>query len=271
VAASSINVNFRPYLVAFRLALSKALVYRANLLLGAINVLIWFGTLILIYRAVGGPLGSYSEAELVTYILATSLMAATLFNTSTQEQIANEIVEGDLVNFLLRPINYFFYWVARSLAVRAVFLVIAIASVFILSQMVADDLLIPTDPRIIAETLLLAAGSVVLMTILDFIAASFSFWTERGFGPRWMFMICARFLSGAAFPIALMPGWAQMIFNATPFPYLVGAPANAAIGKLDAQIFWPSLVTQWSWILVALLALGLLWRQGIKSYAAYGS
>ncbi len=270
-AALLINVNIRPYLVAFRLALSKALVYRANLLLGAINVLIWFGTLILIYRAVGGSLGSYSEAELVTYILATSFMASTLFNTATQEQISDEIVEGDLVNFLLRPINYFCYWISRALAVRCVFMVVATIAVFILAQWVREDILVPTDSVIIFQTLTIAFGAIVLMTVLDFISASSSFWTGRNFGPRWMFMIFARFLSGAAFPIALMPGWAQTIFHATPFPYLVGAAAETVIGKLAGPAFLQALMIQWIWICASILVLSFLWRKGIRSYAAYGS
>ena len=262
--------NFSKYATAYRLALSRALVYRANLFLGAINVLIWFGTLILLYRAIGGSIGGYSTAELVTYILGTSLLAATLF-TNVMDQMADEIVEGDLVNYLLRPINYFYYWIARGAAVRTVLLVIAVAEIILLGLTVADDVLFQSNPVILLQTAVLCCGSFVLITWFDFIAATLSFWTERGFGPRWLLMICTRFLSGAALPIAIMPSWAQTIFHATPFPSLISAPVESYLGHLSGQAFAIALVTQWSWILISVIVLTVLWKKGTKSYVAYGS
>ncbi len=262
--------RLRKYLMAYRLALSKALVYRTNLLLGAINVLIWFGTLILLYLSLGGAIGGYSTAELVTYILGTSLLAATLF-TNVMDQMADEIVEGDLVNYLLRPINYFYYWIARGAAVRSVLLVIAFGEIVLLSLTVSDDVLLQTNPMVLLQTAVLCLGSLAMITCFDFIAAALSFWTERGFGPRWLFMICTRFLSGAALPIALMPHWAQTIFYATPFPSLIASPVESYLGHLSPSTFLLTLLTQWSWIAVSLIVLTVLWRKGTKSYVAYGS
>ncbi len=262
--------NFSKYATAYRLALSRALVYRANLFLGAINVLIWFGTLILLYRAIGGTIGSYSSHELVTYILLTSFLTAVLFN-DTSEQIANEIFEGDLASFLLRPINYFYYWMARSAATRSVLFLIAIVVVSILSRFVANDVIIQSNPIVLLQTATLVVGSLVLMMILDFIGATFSFWTGRSFGPRWLLMICSRFLSGAALPIALMPMWAQTIFYATPFPSIVSAPVESYLGHQRGMAFIHALVVQWIWIVILLILLWCLWKRGVKTYAAYGN
>lgn len=260
----------RKYIVGFQLAFSRALIYRANLFLGAITTLIWFGTLILLYRAIGGSVGTYSTSELVTYILATSFLAALLF-TTIPEQIANEIVEGDLTNYLLRPINYIFYWISRAVAVRSVLCIIAIIEIFILSRFFLEDILFPESLAAYFQTALLAVGSLFLMTLFDFIAAFFSFWTNRGFGARWLLMICARFLSGAALPVSLMPTWAQTLFHATPFPSLISAPAEAYLGRLGGTLFVQALLVQWFWITFFALALFMIWRAGIKSYAAYGS
>lgn len=262
--------RFGKYSTAYRLALSRALVFRSNLVLGAVNVLIWFGTLILLYRSIGGTIGGYSTAELVTYILGTSLLVATLF-TNVMDQIADEIVEGDLINFLLRPINYFGYWIARALAIRSVLLVIATVEITFLARIFANDVIIQHNPTILLQTLVLFLGSIVLVTLFDFIAATFSFWTERNFGARWLVTICMRFLSGAALPISIMPQWAQTIFYATPFPSLVSAPVESYLGRLDGSAFVLTLIVQWSWIAVSTIALTVLWKKGTKSYAAYGN
>ncbi len=262
--------RFGKYSMAYRLALSRALVFRSNLFLGAVNVLIWFGTLILLYRSLGGSIGSYTTAELVTYILGTSFLGAT-FLSNISEQIADEIVEGDLVNYLLRPINYFCYWISRALAVRTILCVIALVEIIFLARIFSSDVIIQRDPVILLQTAVLFLGSLILITLFDFIAASFSFWAERNFGGRWLFMICIRFLSGAALPIAVMPGWAQTLFYATPFPSLIAAPVETYLGHRPDMFFVQTLVIQWAWILVSTATLTLLWKKGIKSYAAYGS
>lgn len=263
--------GFGKYLVAYRLALSKALAFRTNLLLGSVNVLVWFGSLILLYRAIGGSLGSYSTAELVTYVLGTSFLTALLFNNSVMDQMATEIFEGDLVNYLLRPINYFLYWIARAAASRSVLFVIAGVEILILAHFVSSEVLLQWNPLILLQTITLLVGSLILMTLFDFIAASFSFWTGRNFGARWLVTICLRFLSGAALPIALMPGWAQTIMNATPFPSLIATPVQSYLGQTAGPLFVSALLTQWIWIIVLAALMTLLWRRGTRIYAAYGN
>ena len=259
------------YLTVYRLGLSRALVYRTNLLLGAVNIVIWFGTFILLYKSIGGSLGSYSVPELVTYVLGTSFLSAMLFNSAIMDKIADEIVEGDLVNYLLQPVNYFYYWLARSAAMRTPLVVISLIVVFILSRFVSSDLIVQSDPTILWQTVTLTIGSIIMMTCFDFLAGMFSFWTDRGFGARWLLMISARFLSGAALPIALMPLWAQTFFKATPFPYLIAAPVETYLGHTDATTFVQTMIVQWAWIAVTIIAVALVWRRGIKRYAAYGT
>lgn len=263
--------RFGKYSIVYRLGLSRALVYRANLLMGAVNIVIWFGSLILLYKAIGGSLGSYSPAELVTYILGTSFLASVLFNNSISDKIADEIVEGDIVNYLLQPVNYFVYWLARTAAMRTPLVVLSMTTVFLLSRLVASDVIVQTDPLRLLQTGILMIGSFTLMTLFDFIAGMFSFWTERGFGPRWLMMILARFLSGAALPIALMPGWTQTFFYATPFPSLVSAPVETYLGHLNNTAFFQTLVVQWGWICACGIVVAIFWRRGLKIYAAYGS
>ena len=262
--------RFGKYLVAYRLALSRALVFRTNLLLGSVNVLVWFGSLILLYRAIGGSLGSYSTAQLVTYVLGTSILTNLLF-TSVMDQMATEIFEGDLVNYLLRPINYFYYWIARAAATRSVLFVIAAVEILLLAHFVSSEVLLQWNPWILIQTVVLLIGSLALMTLFDFIGASFSFWTGRNFGSRWLITICLRFLSGAAIPITLMPRWAQTIMNATPFPSLVAVPVQSYLGNTTGTTFVATLLTQWGWIAVLSILLALLWRRGTRIYAAYGN
>ncbi len=262
--------RFCKYSMAYRLALSRALVFRSNLFLGAINVLIWFGTLILLYRSLGGSIGGYSTSELVTYILGASFLAAVLF-TNVMDQIADEIVEGDLVNYLLRPINYFVYWTMRALAMRSVVLVIAVVEIIFLARLFSNDVILQSDPTILLQTVVLFLGSLILVTLFDFIAAAFSFWTERNFGARWLTMICMRFLSGAALPIAIMPGWAQTLLHLTPFPSLIAAPVQSYLGRLAGDLFLQTLLIQWFWIGASSFVLVVLWKKGTRLYAAYGN
>lgn len=59
-----------------------------------------------------------------------------------------------------------------------------------------------------------------------------------------VYAVTATVLAGLAIPIAFFPGWARAVIWATPFPAMVQAPIEIAIGRgavlplLAAQLAW---------------------------------
>lgn len=259
----------RPYFAGFRLALSQELVHRVNFLIGKVRDFIFFAALILLFSKLPHGIGRWGQEGLLTYAILSAFLS-TQITAQAMNAIASEITDGDLTNFLLRPMNYLGYWTARVMAIRVLAAVGGIVSVAILLVLFPNiHLALPHDVRswLAAGTLFL--GSLILMQLIDFIAGLLSFWTDRAYGPRFLALIMVQFLSGAYLPIDTLPSWTQTVLRATPFPSLIFAPIATLIDGPGAGTV--DLVrTQVVWIAILGMVLAVVWKRGIRTYEAYG-
>lgn len=260
----------RKYLAAFRLALSREFVYRTNFLVGRLRALLVYIAIIYLYLAIPEGVGSYSQDELLTYIVLGTVFAAVIFYDS-MERIAYEIVEGDLANFLLRPISYFGYWFARNSAVRLVLIVSGFLEAgLMLTLFPKTAFFVQQDIVHVLQAIVLLAGAVIAVQLINFLGGMTAFWAHRSFGPRWLILTMTRFASGAIIPIDVFPAWITAAAFATPFPFLIFVPMQAYFGLLSPEMFVQALLMQWAWIGALGVLLTVLWRFGVKHYAAAG-
>ena len=252
------------------MALSNELIYRANFMFGRIREIIVFGAILYLFSSLPTGAGNYDQPHLLTYALAAAFISGLTF-VQGMESIANEIADGDLVNYLLRPINYLWFWVFRLSASKFMLAVAGIIQVSILFIVFRDrSFFIQHRISNLALAIVMILGALAIIQSLDLIAGSLSFWTHRGHGARWMIAIFTSFLSGSYYPIDLFPHWIQQILLFTPFPSLVYYPVKVYLGDISGMFIVRTLAIQWGWVLVLWFILMILWRAGIKSYEAYG-
>src|SRR6266702_1535966 len=60
----------------------------------------------------------FTHATILTYVLMGSLLDSVVFS-SRSYGIADDINNGDLSNYLLKPMNYFLYWAAKDIGDKA--------------------------------------------------------------------------------------------------------------------------------------------------------
>ncbi len=263
-------LSLGPYRKSFSLAWSAQLTYRVNFLVGRVREFVVYGALLLLYTALPQGSGSYTQSDLLTYTLMGSLLASGAFIFS-MNTIATEIADGDLSNYLLRPINYFGYWIAQSGAAKLLTFGSGVVQILILSWLFSSQSFsFHTNPVALLQTLVLYIGSLALIQTFDFVAGLFSFWTNRGHGMRWLIMIFLQFLSGSYIPLDTLPRKVSTILSWTPFPSILFAPLQAYLGKLNGTAFVQTLLIQWLWIIVMVLVVRILWKRGLRTYGAYG-
>ncbi len=259
-----------PYRKSFQLALSTQLAYRVNFIVGRLREFLVYAAMLFLYSALPHGAGSYSQAELLTYTVVSSVLGAVAFIYS-MESIANEIADGDLTNYLLRPLNYFGAWVSRNLAMRCLVLVGGFVQLGVLYWLFSGEhFVFQTQLVPILETAVLFVGSIVLVQAFDFLGGLFSFWTNRGHGMRWLIMIFVQFLSGSYLPLDALPGPIHTILSYTPFPSILFAPLEAYLGRLSPSAWLQTFLVQWLWIGVIILIVRSVWQRGLKTYGAYG-
>src|SRR5262249_51764014 len=122
--------------------IQNTLVYRMNFVFRSVFALIPLFATISLWRAVysgqstGAQVGGYTLAQMTSYYLVAMIVDALTAVAEDDWQIAADIKDGNISQFLLKPINYLAYRLCLYGAGRLVFTACAVLPVtaFVLAQ-----------------------------------------------------------------------------------------------------------------------------------------
>src|SRR3990172_6518136 len=249
-------------------------VYRLNFLMWRVRAGIWLLTVYFlwggIFQRTDGFL-SYDKAAMMTYILGTGVLATIVFSTRSID-VGTEIAEGDLSNYLLKPVNYFAYWFSRDLADKLLNILFVIGEIGLIIFFLRPPLIMPTASGLIAMFLLVSILALVLYFIFSFLVSAFTFWypEHNGWPIRFFVFVLLEFLAGGLFPLDILPPVVFSLLRLLPPAYFMYYPLQVFLGRLS---FWEGVGVVSGlifWIFLLAIVLNLVWRRGIKVYEAYG-
>src|SRR5581483_8490660 len=87
----------------------------------------------------------YSHSLILTYILGTSILSSVVLSSRSYD-IGDVINKGELSNFLLKPINFFYYLFAKDIGDKAMNIVFSFGELFLLFILLRPPFLIQTNP-----------------------------------------------------------------------------------------------------------------------------
>jgi ABC-2 type transport system permease protein len=238
--------------------------YMATTVLGPlISLLIW-----LTVSEQGVPL-PYDRSQFVTYY---TLLGPTSMLTGTwiAFYIAERIRLGGLSKDLVRPVPAIFEAIGNNLGEKAIKLVLIAPLVAAMALLFWRDLRPPTDPVAWLLFLLCLPMAAFLNFMLDYAIGSLAFWLQDVMGLVRLKELMASFLAGRFVPLALFPAELAPWLEVQPFRYTLSFPLEVLTGALDG----PGLLRGFGWQLFycALLVVlhRLVWRFGLRGYAASG-
>jgi ABC-2 type transport system permease protein len=82
--------------------------------------------------------------------------------------------------------------------------------------------------------------------------------------------IFVEFLSGALFPLDILPTAIQNFLSYTPFPYLIFFPLEIYLGKMEGLVLLKEMMISIAWLVILWYILKSVWVKGLKAYQAYG-
>jgi len=259
----------RAYPTPLRVGLSEVVAYRAEFL-------VWILTtnmplvMLAIWHAVAadGPVGRFDQEQFTAYYLAVQAVRL-LTSTWVVWQISMEIRDGTLSAKLLRPLHPLYAYSAEHLAAVPM-------RALIISPIVAV-LIHAAGPRLAFHHLALLAiflaallGAWLLIFFTMILLGALAFYVESAMGLFEVWLGVHALLSGYLLPIELLPAWVRGAARLLPFRYMLGFPVEALVGLQSAGAAARDLAWQWGYVaLFAALAL-LVWRRGVRRFAAYG-
>jgi len=252
-----------------RVGFAETIAYRSEFL-------IWLLTtnmpivMLLLWTAVAReqPVGRFGEAEFAAYFL-TTLVVRLLTGSWVVWELNYEIRQGTLVTRLLRPIHPFVSYATENLAAVPfrVILVAPVAGGALLwlgtDQLTGDPLQWLLMPLLLAGAWLITFSAMLLIGTLGL------YWhSTLGLFQLWLGLFFV--LSGYTIPLELFPSWLRGSVDLLPFRYQLSLPVEVLVGGLDRRATLIGLAVQWLYAVGLLGAALLLWRRGLRRYAAFG-
>jgi ABC-2 type transport system permease protein len=239
----------RLYLEVARRSFQRHLAYRGATLAG-----LWantvFGVLLAsvfgaFYRSQGGgsaTVAGFELAEILTFIWIGQSMIMVLYMWGWWE-VATAVQSGDIVTDLMKPFDYFGYWLSRDLGRAACHVLTRFLPTFLVGLLLYDLALPGVSLRWLAFAI-----SIVLAVVVSF-AWRFmvnlgAFWMTDVRGIGYLTMLPVNFFSGFLVPIAFFPSWLRVIADVLPFRAMSMLPVEIMLGHggiataLALQAFW---------------------------------
>jgi ABC-2 type transport system permease protein len=184
-------------------------------------------------------------------------------------QMSMEVRDGTLSAKLLRPIHPLLAYSAEHLAavpMRA----LVISPIIAVLIYTAGDRLAFRDPALLAIFLASLVGAWLLIFFTMVLLGALAFYVESSLGLFELWLGVHAIFSGYLIPMEVLPAWLRGVALVLPFRYMLGFPVEALVGLQTAGVAARELAFQWGYVaLFAALAL-LVWRRGVRRFAAFG-
>jgi ABC-2 type transport system permease protein len=252
------------------------LTYRFNFLARSLFGLLPLVALLYVWQTIyagKGPaalVGSYTFAEMVSYYLLITLVDALTAVNEDDWQIAADIRDGNISQFLLKPIDYLWYRLSLFLSGRLTYVAVAAVPLAVFFLCLRRYFVLPAGGGMLALFLVSTVLTALLQFFMSYTMALLAFWVLEV--STFIFILFAfEFIaSGHLFPLDILPPLLARALAFTPFPYQLYFPVSIYLGKLAPADLWRGLLLQTFWVVLSYALARLVWHRGIRKYAAAG-
>jgi ABC-2 type transport system permease protein len=260
------------YLAVARTAVAEQFQYRvANYayMLGMIaEPIIYLVVWSTVARSQGGSVAGFTPAALAGYYIVWTLVRNIniVFTPFGWEE---RIRKGTLSARLLQPVHPIHYDLAYFAGWKLPVVVMWLPLAVVLS--LVFDPALQVTPATTVAFLLALVGAYLIRSMFMWVLGMVTFWTTRVTALYMTYFTAELLLSGRIVPLALMPPWTQTVANFLPYKWTFGFPIETLAGRLDGSDLLGGLAAQALWTAGGAALVALVWRFGVRRYAAVGN
>lgn len=254
-------MNSRAYLAIIAVRCKMLLQYRAAALAGFGTQLFWGFIKVMVFvafyaSALTEPPMSLSQV-LVYIWLGQALLVLLPWNVD--KEIAEQIRSGAVAYELLRPLDLYGFWFARTLAFRAAptllrALPMLAFTYFAMPWLGLGDWALPAPASMASGIFFIfsALATLLLSTAFTMIMHVSLMWTISGEGFNRMMPGIVPLFAGLIIPLPLFPDWLQGVLFWQPFRGMADVPFRIYSGHIppDAALFEIGMQLIWAVVLV---------------------
>jgi len=266
----------KKYLYVVGIGIQNNLTYRFNYLTRTLFSFIpLFAMLSLwrtIYTAQGGTgsLSGYTEAQMIFYYIMVAIVDVLTAVNEDDWQIAADIREGNISQFLLKPVDYLWYRLCLFFSGRIAYISMACIPLAAFIFCFRNYFVPPASGLALAAFPVSLVLTALLQFFLSYSMAMLAFWILEISTFIFILFAFEYLASGHMFPLDILPSALRHVLFFTPFPYQMYFPVSIYMGKIAGADLAQGLLVQAGWVLVAYAFARFMWRRGVRHYGAFG-
>jgi ABC-2 type transport system permease protein len=261
------------YRHAFVVGLQSNLVYRWNFAVRSlfsifhlVFVFIFWGAIYSVKPEIGG----YGFAQTLTYFVVLFLLQF-LIGAFNEDYLISEDIRNGLINqFLLKPINYFAYRLSVFAAARVVTGAFGLAALLVAVPFFRSYLVLPHDAWRIAVGIPAMALTALIQFSIAYCFGMLAFWFLEIQGFVILSMAVETVLGGQFFPLDLLPPAVFRAVSYLPFYYQAYFPNAILTGRIGLDSALRGLLIQSAWAFILVCLAEAVWRRGLRHHTAAG-
>jgi ABC-2 type transport system permease protein len=268
--------RMKKYLHVINIGLQNNLQYRFNYLTRTLFSFIPLFAMLSLWRTVyahpsGAGLSSgFTEAQMIFYYLLVAVVDVLTAVNEDDWQIAADIREGNISQFLLKPVDYLSYRLCLFFSGRIAFVAMAAAPLAGFIFCFRHYWLWPASTEAALVFPLALVLTALLQFFISYAMAMLAFWLLEISTFIFILFAFEYLASGHLFPLDILPPALKDVLFFTPFPYQLYFPIQIYMGKAAGAALWRGLALQAFWVLAAYGLARFLWRRGVRKYSAFG-
>jgi ABC-2 type transport system permease protein len=268
------RARVKKYLHVLNIGIQNQLVYRVNFLFRAcFSILPLIATISLwrtVYEGGSGTISGYTLAQMVSYYLVVTLVDMLTAVNEDDWQIAADIREGNISQFLVKPIDYLKYRLCLFIGGRAIYTAVALVPTAIFIYFQREYFVAPADLATVGWFTVSIVMTALLQFFTAYAMALLAFWVLEVSTFIFILFAFEYIAGGHLFPLDILPPALSNALAYTPFPYQMFFPVSIYVGKSTGFALYQGLVIQFFWLVAAYFFARFMWARGIRKYAAVG-
>ncbi len=264
------------YWHAINIGFQNHLTYRFNFLartlFGFIPLLavVYLWRTIFVGKGADATISTFTLAEMTSYYLIATIVDALTAVNEDDWQIAADIKDGNISQFLLKPVDYLYFRFCLYLSGRLTYIAVAALPIGLLIFSLREFFVLPPDALTFGLFLVSLIMTALLQFLLSYAMAMLAFWVLEV--STFIFILYAfeYIASGHMFPLDILPPVIKQALYFTPFPYQLYFPVGVYMGKITGTELVHGLAMQAGWVVVAYSVARFAWHRGIRKYSAVG-
>jgi len=262
----------RLYSQQFKTTFASMLQYRASLFIWMISSVLEPLIYLIVWSTVsngsGGSVGGYTPGGFAAYYIAFMLVNQVTY-TWIMWEYEYRVRQGSLSFALLKPVHPIHSDISDNLSSKLITLPILLV-IGVLLALIFKPVASITWWAVLAFIPALFLAFLVRF-LLEWTLALAAFWTTRVSAINQVYFVLMLFLAGQIAPLTLFPRWIQIVADILPFRWMLGFPVELVLGRLTPAQALQGLAAQGAWVVLSLIAIRVVWREGVRVYSAVGA